>query len=290
MNRVIVLAVCAILATSSLLVSCVEQETEVVETYYDTEYRTEYKTEQYTETETMVISSKEGREFLDPVVKWQTGLYFWDSGAPLTHYFGYQIDPNRHPNARIRIEINRPQLRLPGYIVAIDLTGAGQVPPKPEVAHGIFPSPFPEEVRWFDGLSWLLAEEGRFLGGVRTMEDCTEYYPGDVGWRLGLKIPAVQVTISMVSDVTLPWANRVACGGDSIEFDASGIWEFAIFANAWHTSPIGTVKLIWRDEVTAQRPVVKERQVAYQVPYQVEKQRVVKQVKKVPFWEAIFGK
>jgi hypothetical protein len=36
--------------------------------------------------------------------------------------------------------------------------------------------------------------------------------------------------------------------------------------------------------------VTKERQVPYSEPYQVEKQRVVKQIKKVPFWEAIFGR
>lgn len=291
MNRTVALALCVLGALSLLLpVSCVSRETEAVETYYETEYRTEYKTEQYTEMETVVVSVKEGREFLDPVVKWQTGLYFWDSGAPLTYYYGYQLEPDRHPKARVRIEVNRPQLRLLGYIVVIDLTGAGQLPPKPEVAPGIFPSPSPEEWRWFDSLAWLLAEEGRFLGGVRTVEDCADYYPGGVGWRLGLKIPGVQITISLVSSVTIPWADKVPCGNDVIEFDASGVWEFAIFANAWHTSPISTVRLVWRDEVTAQRAVTKERQVAYQVPYQVEKQRVVKQVKKVPFWEAMFGK
>ncbi len=290
MNRAVVLIVCAVVAVCSLFLSCVTQEVEVVETYYETEYRTEYKTERYAEMETVVVSAKEGREYLDPVAKWQTGLYFWDSGAPMTHYFGYQIDPSRYSNARVRIEINRPQLRLPGYIVAIDLTGAGQVPPKPEVAHGIFPSPFPEEVWWFDGLAWLLAEEGRFLGGVRTMENCAEYRPSDVGWWLALKIPGEQITISIFSDVVLPWAGKVACGGDSIEFDASGKLEFAVFANAWHASPIGSVKLIWWDEVTAQRLVTRERQVAYQVPYQVEKKEVVKQMKKVPFWEAVFGK
>lgn len=62
-------------------------------------------------------------------------------------------------------------------------------------------------------------------------------------------------------------------------FDASGIWEFAVFVNVWHTSPIGTVELVWRDEVTAQKPVTRERQVAYRLPYQVKKQRV-KQVKR----------
>jgi hypothetical protein len=290
MNRAVALAMFVAVMAGCLLVSCVNQEVEVVETYYETEYRTGYKTEQYTEMETVVVSTKQGKEYLDPVVKWQTGLYFWGSGAPLTYYYGYELEPTQHSKAKVKIEVNRPQLRLPGYIVAIDLSGPGQVPPKPEVAHGIFPSPSPEERRWFDSLVWLLAEERRFISGVRTAEDCAKYYPGDVGWWLGLKIPAAHTTISLLSDVTIPWADRVPCGNEIIEFDASGIYEFAIFANAWHTSPISSVTLVWQDEVTTQRPVTKERQVPYSEPYQVEKQRVVKQIKKVPFWEAIFGR
>lgn len=75
-----------------------------------------------------------------------------------------------------------------------------------------------------------------------------------------------------------------------IIFDANAITEFGIFATTWDAYSIRSVKLIWTDEVTGQKTVTGERQVPYQVPVQVEKQRTVYKTEKVPFWYANPGK
>ena len=78
--------------------------------------------------------------------------------------------------------------------------------------------------------------------------------------------------------------------GNQIVFDANGVGEFGIFATTWNAYAIRSVRLVWTDEVIGPKTVTGERQVPYQVPYQVEKQRTVYKSETVPFWDAIFGK
>ena len=78
--------------------------------------------------------------------------------------------------------------------------------------------------------------------------------------------------------------------GNQIVFDANGVMEFGILATTWDAYAIRSVKLVWTDEVIGPKTVTGERQVPYQVPYQVEKQRTVYKSETVPFWDAIFGK
>jgi hypothetical protein len=77
---------------------------------------------------------------------------------------------------------------------------------------------------------------------------------------------------------------------DDIVFDAEAVREFGIFATTWNAYTIGSVKLLWVDEVIGQQTITGEKQVPYQVPYQVEKQRTVIKTETVPFWEAILGR
>jgi hypothetical protein len=70
-----------------------------------------------------------------------------------------------------------------------------------------------------------------------------------------------------------------------IVFDANGVIEFSVFATTWDAYAVQSVKLLWTDEVTGQKTVTGERQVPYQVPYQVEKQRTVYKTESVPFWQ-----
>lgn len=78
--------------------------------------------------------------------------------------------------------------------------------------------------------------------------------------------------------------------GDSILCGTKGVKEFAILSCVNPELRPPDVKLIWSDDIIEKRIVTKERQVSYQIPLQVEKQRTVMQTKKVPFWEAIFSK
>ena len=84
---------------------------------------------------------------------------------------------------------------------------------------------------------------------------------------------------------------RTDVGPDGyIVFDAKGVREFAILATTWHIFPIASVRLVWSDDVVVPETVVKERQVPYQVSYQVEKQRTITKTEVVPIWQGIFGK
>ena len=77
---------------------------------------------------------------------------------------------------------------------------------------------------------------------------------------------------------------------DDIVFDAEAVREFGIFATTWNAYTIGSVKLLWVDEVIGQQTITGEKQIPYQVPYQAEKQRTVIKTETVPFWEAILGR
>jgi len=76
--------------------------------------------------------------------------------------------------------------------------------------------------------------------------------------------------------------------GGEITFDAEGTEEFAILANT-RLSPISSVQLVWSEDIVEKKTVTKERQVPYQMPVQVEKQRTGLRTKSVPFWEVIFS-
>jgi hypothetical protein len=112
-----------------------------------------------------------------------------------------------------------------------------------------------------------------------------EYWlqPAEISWIQNLNL--VLGSARLLGDVQLG-----SGGGNQILFDANGVREFGILATTWNAYAIKSVKLIWTDEVTGTKEVTGEKQVPYQVPYQVEKQRTVNQTEKVPFWDAILGK
>jgi len=237
-----------VVALSLCAVSCVTTEVPVVETYYQTEYRTEYKTETYTETVDVVVDSRQGKNYLRPSIKWYTDVViagFEGSGG--TYYYGYQVDPSGHSKAQIEVRVSSGAQRQKGLVRVYDLTGRGQISPRP--------TPFkkvgyqPSELNWLSSLNYTL-NAARLLGEVRT--------------GIGMD--------------------------DYIIFDADGIREFGILATTWHAYSIRSVQLVWVDEMMGKKTITSEKQVPYQVPYQVEKQRTVYKVEKMPFWEAILGR
>jgi hypothetical protein len=249
MKKLIPLFVLAICFIS--IVSCISKEMPVTETYYETEYKTEYKTETYTETEDVVVHTSEDQTYLTPVSTWQTNLYFkaGGSGTGITYYYGYEID-TEHTTSQVKILVSSA---AGGYIGVYNLTGVGQIPAKQSYGAGILkaggePSLYPGEQEWLDNLNTILTDPKRILF----------------------------------------FQSMSALSGNEIIFDSKGIKEFAIFANSWNQRAIQSVKLAWSDDTIEKRTATKERQVPYEMPYQVEKQRTVMQTKQVPFWEAIF--
>jgi hypothetical protein len=92
---------------------------------------------------------------------------------------------------------------------------------------------------------------------------------------------------------TAPMLGEVQLGSgaaNQIVFDASNVTEFGVFASTWDAYAIRSVRLIWTDEVIGPKTVTGERQVPYQAPYQVEKQRTVYKTETVPFWDALLGR
>lgn len=233
-------------------VSCVTKELPVTETYYETEY----KTETYTETENVVVKTVDGKEYLNPVDKWQTNLYFLPGGASpgklafpsvyeLTYYYGYEITSAAYSRSRVEINFYSTALRQEGEIRVIDLTGVGQVPHKPEPPMRKFITETWGK-KWLDDLNAVVTNPERILGNLLT---------------------------------------GTGEAKNQIIFDASGITVFAIFANTWNQYAVKSVELIWSDDTIEPKTITKERQ----VPVQVEKQRTVTTIEKIPIWEAVFG-
>jgi hypothetical protein len=251
MKKLSLLVTPSIIICLVFTVSCISREVPVTETYYETEYKTEYKTETYTETEDVVVNTSEGKMYLTAITNWHANIYFTTagSGAGGTYYYGYEIDTSKHTRSQVKVIASSA---TPVYIGVYDLTGVGQVPPMPTTLAN-----WRENDPKTGGL-WMTPEEQTWLDNLNAIMTNPERVLGSSG------------------------------PGDEISFDAKGIKEFAILANTWNVHPISSVQLVWSNDITEEQTVTKEKQVPYEVPVQVEKQRTVMQTKKVPFWEAIF--
>jgi len=229
-------------------ISCVSKEVPVTETYYETEYKTEYRTETYTATEDVVVRTSEGKTSLTPISKWYAGIYFKAAGSGAgTYYYGYKMDTNEHTRSEVKISVS-PMAQ--GHIGVYDLTGVGQIPIVPTTLASW------REVDPKTGGLWMTPGEQAWLDNLNAILTNPELILGYSTGQVG-----------------------------ELSFDAKGIREFAILANTWNAHAVISVRLAWSDDIIEKKTVTKERQVPYQVPVQVEKQRTVMQTKKVPFWE-----
>ncbi len=249
------LALLSVITCSFLLMTaCVTIQVPTTETYYETEYRTEYKTETYTETQNVVISSKQDKKYLQPIVKWNDRLSFTGpAGQYSTYYYGYSpadsdFSPYGHSSVQVKVNISGWALQQGDTITVYDMTSAGQIP-TPPTAINYFESSY-NYAMWFDTVLIPKLNSARIIGKL------------DAG----------------------------AVGPDYLTFDAKGMTDFAILVNSYNFYTISSVELTWSDDVTEQRTVTKQRQVPTQVPVQVARQRTVIETEQVPFWEAIWGK
>jgi len=237
-------------------VSCVSKELPVTETYYETEYSTEYRTETYTETEDVVIKTIDGKQEIYNNTGWFSNtLTFTGGEGSKTFYYRYLIDTNKHTRSQVKIMVYPTTY---GYIGVYDFTGVGEInaPPTPT---DLEPKAIVlQRDKWVGNLNYILSS--RLLGSYKNSS-----------WHFIWDVNADTAVLNEIS------------------FDAKGIKEFAIFADTDNViGSIGSVELSWSDDMIEKRLVTKERQVPYEVPVQVEKQRTVMQTKKVPFWELFF--
>jgi len=254
-----------IICQFALSAACVTKETPVTETYYVTDTKTEYKTETYTETESVVVKTITGGVKLKPDTKWHNQIWwlegFGSSGSAF--YYGYNIDDrtylydslgypfSKHSSNQVKITISWLAKEQRGVIVVYDLSEIGQIPPM-----DITPSQ-----TLYGGQPLIYLE-----------------------WLKHLQTSMIDTTVLAKLD-TGP-----GTVGDEIVFDATGVRSFAIIANTYIYDAITDVELTWADDIIEEKTVTKERQVPYEVTYQVEKQRTVVTTEQIPFWEAFLSK
>lgn len=267
--RIIVL-IFLIVISLVFIVSCVSKEIPVTETYYENGYRTEYKTETYTATEDVVVKTTEGSSLLSAKSEWQTTwVYLIQSGAYSMRYYGYDISTQNHSRSQVQISFRiDPQLNK-GAIEVIDLTDACSDENIPNAS-------------WVFGKELTQGNTPVFIPA----EGCQFLAPHSIG-RGGDPKTWVMNFNALANEPTrlIRYVSIDSSKDDKISFDAKGVKEFAIFASVEPQLTPPNVKLTWSDDVIEKKTVTKERQVPYQVPIQVEKQRVITKTEKVPIWE-----
>ncbi len=289
-------------------VSCVSKEVPVTETYYETQYgegvtdltpQVEWHANLYGDSTTMDAAVKECRSF-----------------TPLISYYGYEMSTDLRSASHVKVLYSYTgfeRLFSNSYLYVHDLTGIGQIvlptnfefgSPKPEkyqktrswkgaMVHRELDDynyiPTPQEQEWLENyhsivgtsdLQWACPPEkarcllASFSFWSNTQDMCY-VDPGYTPHSGGLTDLGVAV---------LGLVYKYNC---SITFDTSKVKEFAIVTRTMPASNIFCTAP--PDYAFSTSMEISSVQLIRQVPYQVEKQRVVMQTKKVPFWEAIFG-
>ena len=244
------LLIISIVIPSIIIISCVNIRIAETETYYETEYKTEYRTETYTELE----------DILSPASQWSTLIDFTDEGPSCfgakalrngtTYFYGYVVDNNGS-------ECNPNQIEI-------------TLSPMTSGSLGIYNINGP--------LSTM---------GPHVWEWLSPYQSDE--WNISTSI-AHRLNVISVPAHTIYYEPVSEDIKNEITFTIRGLSRsaFVVLINTLEESPLDNVILVSGYGRTERKMVTRERQVPYQVPVQVEKQRTIMQIKKVPFWEAIF--
>ena len=207
MKKLGMLGFVLIMALPLCVMSCVTVEVPEIETYYETEYRTEYKTETYTETVDAVVESQEGKKYLKPRIKWHTDVVapgFEGSGG--TYYYGYQLDPLGHSKTQVEIHVSPGAQQQKGVVRVYDLTGIGQIPPRPTPYKKFWYQP--EELSWLSNLNYTLST-ARMLGEVRTGVGMDDYIIFDASGVMEFGIFATTWHGYAVTSVKFTWVDEI---------------------------------------------------------------------------------
>lgn len=256
MNRLKLLTIILLTCQLDFAAACVTKEVTTTETYYITDSKTEYKTESYTETESVVVKTTTGKLQLSPSVTWNNAIWWLESmgSADSTYYYGYNLYEDYGQSI---LEHSRSQIKI--TITSLAKEQKGSIFVYDLSAIGQIPAM--QSVWWEDYYMYKYKE---WLTTLQTkMENAPVLGKLDTGFGTTT---------------------------DQIVFDAKGVKSFAIFANTYILNAITSVELIWADDVIEQRTVTKQRQVPYQVPFQVERKRTVMKPTLVPLWEVILSK
>jgi hypothetical protein len=252
MKAIFKLLLLLVLICPLLLLACVSKEYAVTQNYQETQYKTEITTESYTENQT-IIHIESGEYTLTPYYNWSTANFY---------YYGYEMpEAQSYDNISLRLSIWRQLQNEPVMLQIFDMSKTGQIPsPEPLSAD----ESLPQTPNWYlitgtASATWLksantMITQAKFLGA-------TSYR-----WS--------QVADPQVLVFKADRPNSIAL----IITQAQNKWNCRVNLDA-----------LWSRNTTDYQTVTKQRQVSKQVPFQVERQRTIYQVRQVPFWELILS-
>jgi hypothetical protein len=253
-----------------LISGCIDKEVSLQESYIDTEYRTEYNLEKKLVTEQQV-EPVSGKEYIEPIKSWNHDNIFWQVTQRSTSvlyyntidnvwYYGFNIPD--HKSSKVIIDIHTPANMSGPKVMVFDFTNMDHIEACQSSIPKISFNPGKESSLDFDGQYKIWYE--KLMNIIDNAEE----------------IPDISKTLN---------TNEVQ---SQYKYDVTGTKSIAIICvNAQYAwSPIIKTTLYWEDEKITETEVMKEVEVPYQIPYEVEKQRTVTKVVKVPFWESLFNK
>jgi hypothetical protein len=203
MKKSAILFLAFVLASALLATSCVTRQVPVVETYSETEYKTEYRSEPYTQTINTVISSKEGRTYLNPQTKWYTDVLLAGfTGEGGTYYYDYVI-MSSHSKNQVQINLSSNVKYDTGEIRVYSI---GPIPPRPSSFKRFFYQP--SEIEWLNNLNTVLST-APLLGQVQLGSGAPSQIVFDAGGITEFGIFATTWDAHAILSVKLVWTDEV---------------------------------------------------------------------------------
>jgi hypothetical protein len=278
-----------LLPLMGLAPSCISREYPVTSTYTETAYRTEYVTETYTENETTVDSITDSYD-LQPLYTWYSQniafngqTYFW--------YIAYDI-PQDPPcdNLRLKVSVWKQFQYESASIRILDMTRGGQLT---SPAPAIYGDTSLGKVKW----TWITAsttgtafsDSSSGSSSDSTSDNASEEATGVIiggasaAW---LDMANIQINQSkFLGGRTNLWSRPE--NPQVFELDAGKAQKIGIIVcgpqNQWNAHV--TLQGTFTYDTVSHKTVTRERQVAVQVPYGVEKKKTTYEARQVPFWE-----
>jgi hypothetical protein len=262
--------------------SCISKEYPVTSNYAETAYRNESITETYTENETTVDSITDSYE-LQPFCTWYSQNIAFN-GQTNFRYLAYDI-PQSPPYDDLRLKVSIwKQLQYEAASIRIlDMTKGGQLT-TPDPA--IYGDTSLGQIKW----TWITASTS---GTTVTSSSSSD---GTSGESTSFNIGGASTTWLDMANIQINQAKFL--GGRTniwsrpenpqvFELDAGKAQKIGIIIcgpqNQWNAQV--TMEGTFTRNAVSYKTVVKERQVAKQVPYEVQKQKTIYQARQVPFWE-----
>lgn len=266
--------------------SCISREYPVTSTYTETAYRTEYVTETYTENQT-TVDSITGSYELQPFYTWYSQNIAFN-GQTNFWYIAYDI-PQSPPydNLRLKVSIWKQLQYESASIRILDMTKGGQLTTP---APAIYGDTGLGQVKW----TWITASTTGTLTTSSSSSGSTSDNASSEA--TGIVIGGASTTWLDMANIQINQAKFL--GGRTnlwskpenpqvFELDAGKAQKIGIIIcgpqNQWNARL--TLQGTFTRNAVAHETVTGERQVAKEVPYEVEKQKTTYQARQVPFWE-----